>query len=61
MLKILCETTMTAKPQMVIITETVTQQVLKTDAQVTNARLEDIASRFPDQLWSKHDTDVGLV
>ena len=23
--------------------------------------LEDLATQVPDQLWSKHDTDVGLV
>nr|XP_054587273.1 uncharacterized protein LOC129152946 [Nothobranchius furzeri] len=61
MIKILCGTTMMSKPQVVTVANKKHMQGVAESETVQNELKADMLKQIPDQLWSKHDTDVGLV
>lgn len=61
MIKITCELSMTAHPQVVTITKRKAGQNVVQEKESENMLMEDTRQHVPDKLWSKHDADVGLV
>lgn len=59
MIKIECTTNMTAVPQVVTTPILSVPETPESDSDDT--LLGDMLRQVPEQLWSKHDTDVGLV
>lgn len=60
MTKILCGTSMLAKPQEVKVAVKYTKQMSQTEENENELKSE-MLKQIPECLWSKHDTDVGLV
>ncbi len=62
-IKILCNTTLTGVPQEVLVNHKIpVQMTIPKIQQVSNSELfKDMESQVPPELWSQHDTDVGIV
>uniref|UniRef100_A0A3B3BQX6 ribonuclease H n=1 Tax=Oryzias melastigma TaxID=30732 RepID=A0A3B3BQX6_ORYME len=59
MLKILCGTSLIAKPRVITVP---TKKTVKQMIQVQENHLKDeMLKQVPDHVWSKYETDVGLV
>lgn len=62
-IKILCATLMTGIPQEVVVNQKRQMDLTETPTIQSKAAelVKEMETKIPRELWSQHDTDVGLV
>ncbi|XP_013882160.1 uncharacterized protein LOC106530969, partial [Austrofundulus limnaeus] len=61
MIKIICGSFMTAKPQIITAPRKTEKQSFSATEKYCDELKQEILKEIPEELWSKHDTDVGLI